>query len=462
MKAQTRCIIHNIGHHDLFLELYTPEHQRIGWCRPLSKSIAWIGEAVLNHIQQGSLSYHDPSSLCFEHDLMIPAGQCRFEYNEQSRETFISRETFEVLQGEVRVRSIYAPLVQEIVLSHEPIDHLESAKSRKQGTRPQSLDAIEKVIFFLVTAGAGKNSPRGIAQVIKHIVELRWQDYPQSHQSKYFIDCEHVHTDPHAIMPSQLLGLETRVVAEASQVAEKHGKHWRELFKLYLSVSTGTTFMISALSLSFAEWSPVVQTIASARHILSCTPERPSRVYRPREKEMSSINEWVKLESAQLDQASDLAIDELRDWREAYLEQRQTRPAELKANQKDEEVFFHRKGLKEVLCVVVIKDRFGVEGPKNSLIPIRGINAEVSLPTGTLCAERNAIGTALCRFPRLERRDILAVAVLSLEPSLAKLGPCGACAEWLAKVQEVSPSLRIISFASPAADEVFVKPALHI
>ena len=51
----------------------------------------------------------------------------------------------------------------------------------------------------------------------------------------------------------------------------------------------------------------------------------------------------------------------------------------------------------------------------------------------------------------------MAVAVLSLEPSLSKLGPCGACAEWLAKVQEVSPSLRIISFDSPEAIEAFVR-----
>ena len=462
MKTPTRCIIHNIGHHDLFLELYTPENERIGWCRPLSKSISWVGQALLEHLTISSPSYSDPSSLRFTQDLFIPAGQCRFEYNEQNRDTFISKEIFELLQGEVRVRSIYAPLIQEIVLSHEPMNTTDSAKSRKQETRPNNIESVEKVIFFLVTAGAGKNSPRAIAQVIKYIIELRWQDYSDTHQNKYYIDCEHVHTDPHAIMPSQLLGLENRVVTEASQVAEKYGEDWRNLFKLYLSVSTGTTFMISALSLSFAEWSPVVQTIASARHILSCTPERPSRIYRPREKEMSSINEWIKIENTQLDQATNLAIKELREWRKDYLQQRQTRPAVLKRYRKDEEVFFHRKGLKEVLCVVVIKDRFGVEGSVGKLVPIRGINAEVSLPTGTLCAERNAIGTALCRFPRLERRDIMAVAVLSLEPSLSKLGPCGACAEWLAKVQEVSPSLRIISFDSPEAIEAFVKPALHI
>ena len=59
---------------------------------------------------------------------------------------------------------------------------------------------------------------------------------------------------------------------------------------------------ISALSLNFAEWSPVVQTIASARHILSCTPERPSNISTSR-KRNSSINEWIKIENTLLDDA---------------------------------------------------------------------------------------------------------------------------------------------------------------
>jgi hypothetical protein len=40
---------------------------------------------------------------------------------------------------------------------------------------------------------------------------------------------------------------------------------------------------------------------------------------------------------------------------------------------------------------------------------------EVSMPTGSLCAERNVIGTALANDPGLKREDLLMVAVLSLQ-----------------------------------------------
>eukprot|EP00965_Chrysotila_dentata_P095919 3169928-Pleurochrysis_carterae.AAC.1 len=41
----------------------------------------------------------------------------------------------------------------------------------------------------------------------------------------------------------------------------------------------------------------------------------------------------------------------------------------------------------------------------------RGMNVEVSMPTGTLCAERNAIGNALAADQTLKRNEIHAVAV---------------------------------------------------
>jgi len=46
----------------------------------------------------------------------------------------------------------------------------------------------------------------------------------------------------------------------------------------------------------------------------------------------------------------------------------------------------------------------------------RGVNLEVSMPTGSLCAERNCIGTALAYDPHLARCDIKLIAVLSLPP----------------------------------------------
>ena len=448
MTKITRCVLHNIGHHDLFVELYRDKEisrelggaPRIGWCRPRSASMSRLGELLLERLDESGATYYGNNSLRLNEPLRLEAGELMFELNERPKDGFISRETFEALNSQVVIHTIYAPLAHEVVLSHEPTELIASSRSRQQNNRPSKLDEIDRFLLILVTAGDEKSSPRLIAQVIQRIIEERWESDLQLRGSNYEVSCEHVNTNPHSIAPSQLLHLENRVLEEAERVAVNHGEDWRECFKLYLSVSSGTTLMISAITLTFAEWSPVMQTIGKARHLLSCTPEHPSRVYRPKERELSSIKEWVAVEESQLNHIGSLAVRELREWRESYLGHRPRRPKELEGHS-DEEIFFHRKGLKEVLCVVVIEDRIGVEGEAGSLVPIRGVNLEVSLPTGTLCAERNAISTALCRFPQLQRRDIKAVAVLSLDssPKLAKLGPCGACEEWLRKVHEVSP-----------------------
>lgn len=70
------------------------------------------------------------------------------------------------------------------------------------------------------------------------------------------------------------------------------------------------------------------------------------------------------------------------------------------------------------------------------------------MPTGTLCAERNAIGNALAGDQTMSRSDMKGVAVLSLPlntegqvvedmVALNPLDPCGACMEWLKKIAEV-------------------------
>ena len=455
----TRCVLHNVGHHDLFVELYaahetgvSDQYQRIGWCRPLSKFMERLGEALVSHLQMHDSHYRGYNALRLDPPLKLSAGHCRFEYNERQREDFVSAETFEALAGALEVRSVYAPLAHAILSTHEP---LEPQHILPRGWEMH--DRLERLVFILITAGHDQRSPRKLAQVIQEIIKQRWRE--RGDCDDYEVCCHHVDTDAHSVTPSQLLRLESRVVCEATRVAERDGAAWRSAFKLYLSMSTGTTLMISAISLTFAEWSPKVQTISKARHLLQCTPTHPSMAYKPITQELASIKEWVQVGEDQLNEASSLAVREVRQWREDYLEQRQMRPEELKVSD-EEAVFFHRKGLKEVLCVVVICDRHGVEGEAGQLIAIRGINLEVSLPTGTLCAERNAIGSALCRFPQLERSDIKAVAVLSLDEHLSKLGPCGACQEWFRKVTEVSPSLRILSFGSPRANVIFVRPAL--
>lgn len=127
------------------------------------------------------------------------------------------------------------------------------------------------------------------------------------------------------------------------------------------------------------------------------------------------------------------------------------------------------------------------------------------MPTGSLCAERNVIGTALASDPSLLREDIKYIAVLSLSelnpsvrtdstrPSPARsiktslescspvsspkkrprtyscdqhtlddrkdlnpLAPCGACREWLLKIAEANPALKIITFTDATCDHIYI------
>ncbi|KAL9191414.1 hypothetical protein ACHAXT_001120 [Thalassiosira profunda] len=71
--------------------------------------------------------------------------------------------------------------------------------------------------------------------------------------------------------------------------------------------------------------------------------------------------------------------------------------------------FWLRKTKKPVLAVLL------VQKPDGTQVLYRGTNMEVSMPTGSLCAERNVIGTALASDPGLKREDLLMVAVLSIQ-----------------------------------------------
>jgi cytidine deaminase len=131
---------------------------------------------------------------------------------------------------------------------------------------------------------------------------------------------------------------------------------------------------------------------------------------------------------------------------------------------KREDNFWIRKGWQPVLAVLAVR------GEEGDLSWFRGRNLEVSLPTGSLCAERNAIGSALTQMPALDRERIEAIAVLGLPlehegnappedpfiPGPNPLSPCGACREWLLKIAEVNPDFRVITFADEDLSHVHV------
>ena len=195
--------------------------------------------------------------------------------------------------------------------------------------------------------------------------------------------------------------------------------------------------------------------------------------------------------------------------------------------------FWLRKTRKPVLAVLCVRkrdaERDGVDADADGDLDAsavdetfefhRGVNLEVSMPTGSLCSERNAIGNALAANPALRRSDMFGIAVLSLRaadvgggtegaettqttqtvpPSrvasfvdvaaanggagggglaeavaeglcrptaksnadlagLNPLRPCGACKEWLIKIAEVNPGFKVLMFSDVTCEEVFVR-----
>ena len=117
------------------------------------------------------------------------------------------------------------------------------------------------------------------------------------------------------------------------------------------------------------------------------------------------------------DKEVQLVINEMRAFRQYFLET-------LDENSNDIKKFWLRKTKKPVLAVLLVAD--AKDGGKAKLY--RGSNMEVSMPTGSLCAERNVIGTALASNPGLKREDLKMVAVLAIplskdEPSDAAFPP---------------------------------------
>eukprot|EP01054_Gregarina_sp_Poly1_P005195 Gregarina_sp_Poly_1__5194@NODE_2752_length_1757_cov_354_554438_g414_i3_p1_GENE_NODE_2752_length_1757_cov_354_554438_g414_i3NODE_2752_length_1757_cov_354_554438_g414_i3_p1_ORF_typecomplete_len464_score50_37LmjF365940deam/PF14421_6/1_1e33_NODE_2752_length_1757_cov_354_554438_g414_i31031392 len=108
--------------------------------------------------------------------------------------------------------------------------------------------------------------------------------------------------------------------------------------------------------------------------------------------------------------------------------------------------YWHRKSGQIVLAVLLLRYR-------GELRVTRGINSELSLPSGSTCAERSAISTALSSYLGVSRGDFIALAVLApaTEPP-NPINPCGVCDEWIKKLEEVSPTFTVVTFMSTKMD----------
>merc|ERR1719440_197922 len=115
--------------------------------------------------------------------------------------------------------------------------------------------------------------------------------------------------------------------------------------------------------------------------------------------------------------------------------------------------FWSRKSGKTVLSVVVCRNPDAPPG--NQLVVHRGMNTEVSLAAGSLCAERSAISRAATDFHSAS--DILAIATIDPEDKINPLWPCEVCQSWLAKLRPQSPEIAVIAVTSRSCETFAVR-----
>jgi len=131
----------------------------------------------------------------------------------------------------------------------------------------------------------------------------------------------------------------------------------------------------------------------------------------------------------------------------------------MEVGQTPPSTWFHRKSYRLVLSMLQIKN------PRTEAFEfIRGINSEISLPTGSVCAERAAITAARSRFPDIKREHFYAIAVIDfplfdqenqpLRTVLNPLGPCGGCREYLQKFHEKNENFRVVTYSGIDCIEV--------
>ncbi|DAZ98775.1 TPA: hypothetical protein N0F65_003991 [Lagenidium giganteum] len=188
--------------------------------------------------------------------------------------------------------------------------------------------------------------------------------------------------------------------AHREKLVDKCGDAWKSHFHVTIAYTDGPPARLSALNASLRIYRP------SYLHIWQL-----KTFWHERKLAMDDVDfhSFENIEASpcvayqDADQMTQTLVKEMRVFRDQFLQGEA---------QGEVESFWLRKSRKPVLAVLLIEKED--EHGKKKLVVHRGMNCEVSMPTGSLCAERNAIGSALARDPTLRRRSLKMIGVLGL------------------------------------------------
>jgi cytidine deaminase len=357
---------------------------------------------------------------------------------------------------------VYLPLLATV------IPEWVRAIKRRALQRPAGTPAPRKVLVIVSGAGQPRdekanpadNSTEGTGRIIERFVRLVHPEIEVVHiPSAYGI---FRYDDNVRFVKEQVLPV---LEAKRAEVVASHDDQWAQNLKVTVCLADGAPARISALHAAMRSYRPDYLHVWRTKTFwdTGMLSEEDVEPHTFKKLEMRPAVHRLQLTSAE----EKGLVDEMVQYKRQFEAVRDSNTHELGT-------FWLRKTGKAVLAVLLTKS------PLGELTFWRGMNVEVSMPTGTLCAERNAIGNALAGDHSVHRRDMLAVAVLSVtlsppkhevtdqalerttspddEVALNPLDPCGACMEWLRKIAEVNPDFKVLTFTSTSCEKVFITP----
>jgi cytidine deaminase len=244
------------------------------------------------------------------------------------------------------------------------------------------------------------NSTLGAAKLMKRFIETCW---PGVKVVIVHSDHEVFHYDSNVRFIKEVL--RPHIEQTRRILAARYLDKWPKHMHVTLSLSAGASARIAAINASLRDFRPdsvhmwQLKTFWHSFPASSSINDNDVELHKFHKLEMSPA-----IPIAELDPDSRALVAKM-------LQHKSNFEAVRDAADDTHELrrFWLRKSHKPVLSVLMVQKDDSDE-PQFYF----GVNSEVSLPTGTLCAERNAIGSALASDPTLMRSHIRSVCNLSL------------------------------------------------
>mmetsp|Transcript_21870 Transcript_21870/g.45984 ORF Transcript_21870/g.45984 Transcript_21870/m.45984 type:complete len:985 (-) Transcript_21870:97-3051(-) len=338
------------------------------------------------------------------------------------------QSTKEFLEGKLRINAVFFPLLSSLLARWlgQIADKYGGEKARytSEISAPIQNPNVKKV--FVLVSGVGTprnwthsmkgNSTECCAELMEIFIKVLYPD----------ITVVRIHSDTNILRYDENITFATQELMpciDSYRDANARGEPYPDEKRIDSTTATRDSLERNEYNPDWRKFVSVTYSFADGSSARTHAIQAALRPYRPtyfhfwqlktfwheskitdEDIEVHSFEEMETVPAIAVDQTSDhvlMVVNEMKAFRKDFI-------STLEKGRSDLKSFWLRKSKKPVLAVLL------VHKPGTGLVFYRGTNMEVSMPTGSLCAERNAIGTALASDPGMKREDLIMVAVLAV------------------------------------------------